>query len=138
VSVCLDSFALLAWLQDEPGAALTEGFLLQAAGVPHFHYYVSAINIGEVYYRLHRTQGTAEADRFWTEAQQGLIPLTIMEPTLLRIQYAARLKARYPIAYADAFAAQLAQEKQLPLASGDPELRALEANGELTIIWMPR
>jgi hypothetical protein len=31
VSVCLDAFALLAWLQDEPGADITEGFFSQAA-----------------------------------------------------------------------------------------------------------
>ncbi len=132
VSICLDSFALLSWLQDEAGAAMTEGFLSQATGAHDFQCYVSAINMGEVYYRLSRIHSAAEADRFWEEAQQGHIPLTIVEPTLQRIQQAARLKARYPIAYADAFAAQLAQEKQLPLASGDPELRVLEAHGEIT------
>jgi ribonuclease VapC len=138
VSVCLDAFALLAWLQDEPGAEVTEGFLRQAASEQGFQCFVSAINLGEVYYRLYRTQGVEEADTFWEEARQGLLPLTIMEPTVHQIQQAARLKARYPIAYADAFAVQLAQEKRLPLVSGDPELQALETAGELTLIWLPR
>jgi len=127
VSVCLDSFALLAWLQDEPGADITEGFLRQAASGPGFQCFVSAINVGEVYYRLYRTRGAEEADTFWEEAWQGLVPLTIVTPTPHQIHQAAR-----------AFAAQLAQEKHLPLVSGDPELQALETAGELTLIWLPR
>ena len=138
VSVCLDSFALLAWLQDEPGADITEGFLRQAASGPGFQCFVSAINVGEVYYRLYRTQGAEEADTFWEEAWQGLVPLTTVTPTPHQIHQAARLKGRYLMAYADAFAAQLAQEKHLPLVSGDPELQALETAGELTLIWLPR
>ena len=138
MSVCLDAFALLAWLQDEPGADITEGFLRQAASRQGFQCFVSAINVGEVYYRLYRIRGAEEAETFWEEAWQGLVPLTIVTPTPHQLHQAARLKGRYLIAYADAFAAQLAQEKHLPLASGDPELQALEAAGELTLIWLPR
>jgi predicted nucleic acid-binding protein len=138
VSVCLDAFALLAWLQNEPGADLTERFLNQATNEEDFQCFVSAINLGEVYYRLHRTRGVEEADTFWEEARRGILPLSVVEPTQRHILQAARLKASYPIAYADAFAAQLAQEKRLPLVSGDPELRALETDGLLTLIWLPR
>jgi predicted nucleic acid-binding protein len=95
-------------------------------------------NVGEVYYRLYRVLGAEEAETFWGEAWQGLVPLTIITPTSYQLHQAAQLKGRYLIAYADAFAAQLAQEKDLPLASGDPELQALEAAGELTLIWLPR
>jgi predicted nucleic acid-binding protein len=117
---------------------VTEGFLIQAASEQDFQCCVSAINVGEVYYRLYRIQGAAEADTFWDEAQHGLLPLTVINPTPQRIHQAARLKARYLLSYADAFAAQLAQEKHLPLVSGDPELQALETAGELTLIWLPR
>jgi ribonuclease VapC len=117
VSVCPDSFALLAWLQDEPGADITEGFLRQAASGQGLQCFVSAINVGEVYYRLYRTRGAEEADTFWEEAWQGLVPLTIVTPTPHQIHQAARLKGRYLMAYADAFAAQLAQEKHLPLVT---------------------
>ena len=78
MSVCLDAFALLAWLQDEPGADLTEGFLRQAGSGQVFQSFVSAINVGEVYYRLYRMRGAEEAETFWEEAWQGLIPLTII------------------------------------------------------------
>lgn len=70
------------------------------------------------------------------DAHRGFVPLPIVEPSQSQIQQASGLKARYPFAYADAFAAQLAQEKRLPLISGDPELRILEAAGLLTMIWL--
>ncbi len=47
---------------------------------------------------------------------------------------AAHLKARFPIALADAFAAALAQELEAPLLTGDPEFKALEET--LTIYWL--
>jgi hypothetical protein len=68
VSVCLDAFALLAWLQDEPGADITEGFLSQAASSQDFHCFASAIIVGEGYYRLYRIRGAEEVEMFWEEA----------------------------------------------------------------------
>ena len=68
MSVCLDAFALLAWLQDEAGADITEGFLRQAANGQDFQCFVSAINVGEVYYRLYRLRGVEGAETFWEEA----------------------------------------------------------------------
>jgi hypothetical protein len=45
VGVCLDAFALLAWLQDEPGADLTEGFLRQAGSGQDFQGFGSAVKV---------------------------------------------------------------------------------------------
>jgi len=128
--------ALLAWLQNEPGAGLVEDVLKQAAKEEAFHCFLSAINLGEVYYRLLRLRGADEADAFWEDVRKGILPVTLVAPTLTRIRQAARLKARYPVAYADAFAAQLAQEKRVPLLTGDPELKALEETKVLTLLWL--
>lgn len=136
MSVCLDSFALLAWLQDEHGAGQTEEFLNRAAREEGFRCFVSAINLGEVYYRLYRIRGNDEADAFWEDVRQHILPLFVVEPTQRRVLQAARLKAQYPIAFADAFAAQLAQEMRSPLVTGDPEIRALEAAGLVQVIWL--
>jgi predicted nucleic acid-binding protein len=125
-------------LQDKPGADITERFLRQAGSGQDFECFVLAIHVGEVYDRLDRLRGAEAAETFWEEAWHGRIPLTILPPTPHQRHQAARLKGRYLSAYADAFAVQLAQEKHLPLASGDPELQALEAAGELTLIWLPR
>ena len=137
MSTCLDAFALLAWLQDEPGADLVEDALQQAAeGKDGYRCFLSTINLGEVYYRLFHLRGMDDADNFWEDARKGILPVTLVVPTPTRIRAAARLKAKYPIAYADAFAAQLAQEKQVPLLTGDPELKTLEHAGILTLVWL--
>lgn len=135
MSVCLDAFALLTWLQDEPGAYLVEEFLQRAATEVDFRCYLSLINLGEVYYRIYRVQGRDKADAFWSDALRNL-PIVPMEVTRRRIREASRLKARYPIAFADAFAVQLALEMQTPLVTGDPEIRILEKEGILSVIWL--
>ena len=47
---------------------------------------------------------------------------------------AATLKGRYPIAYADAFAAAMAQEYNCPLVTGDAGFRSVD---QLQLEWMP-
>ena len=74
VSHCLDAFALLAWLRDEPGADITQGFLRRAANNQGFHCFVSAINVGEVYYRLYRVRGPKKLRRFGKKLGKGLYP----------------------------------------------------------------
>ncbi len=137
MSVCLDAFAILTWLQDEPGADLVDEFLQRAAGEKDFRCFVSLVNLGEVYYRLYRALGRGEADTFWRDALQKS-PFSPVEVTRRRVLEAARIKARYLIALADAFAVQLAQETQSPLVTGDPEIRMLEEEGVIPVIWLKR
>ena len=54
-------------------------------------------------------------------------------PTTGDIWNAATLKSRFPITYADAFAAALAQKYNCPLVTGDVELRRVD---QLEIDWM--
>ncbi|MBM3277809.1 MAG: hypothetical protein FJY95_06980 [Candidatus Handelsmanbacteria bacterium] len=51
---------------------------------------------------------------------------------------AARLKARYAISFAEAFAVVVAQEHQAVLLTGDPELKPLEVDGILKVEWLSR
>lgn len=139
MSVCLDAFALMAWLQNEPGAEQVEGYLRQVQEQGDQKCFISLINLGEVYYRLFRKKGAARADSFWDEALRGVIPLTVVEVTRKRVLESSRLKANYPIAIADAFAIQLALEMQAPLLTGDPEIEAPERSEQsLQVIWLPR
>lgn len=80
---------------------------------------MSAINVGEVYYfvRKHHSDQIAES---WSEASRTL-PVTIEVPSSDDIWSAAILKSRFPIAYADAFAAALALNYNCPVVTGDPE-----------------
>ena len=61
------------------------------------------------------------------------LPITIEAPDADDIWNAALLKAQYPISYADAFAAALAQKYACPLVTGDPEFRSI---GLLDIDWI--
>jgi len=138
MSVCLDSFALLSWLQAEAGAAVVEAHLAKAAASKGTRCWVSVVNLAEVYYRLHRMLGKDVADGFWKEATRGVIPLSVVDATRPRVLEAARLKARFPIALADAFAVQVAREKEVPLVTGDPEIRSVEKAGEVQVTGIAR
>jgi predicted nucleic acid-binding protein len=53
------------------------------------------------------------------------------------VMAAASLKAQYRMSYADGFAAATAIALQCPLATGDPELRAVaEDRKELRLEWL--
>jgi len=140
MSVCLDSFALLSWLQGETGASAVERHLAAAASSSSraARCWISVVNLAEVYCRLHRTVGEGAADDFWKGALRGEIPLSVVDATRPRVLEAARLKARFPIALADAFAVQVAREKGVPLVTGDPEIRAVEKEGEVRVSWIAR
>lgn len=67
----------------------------------------------------------------WREASRTL-PVTIEVPAKDDIWDAAILKSRFPIAYADAFAAALALKHRCPLVTGDPEFRRVH---DLELDW---
>jgi len=136
MSICLDAFAVLAWLQDEPGANQVEDQLNQATEQERYTCYMSTINLGEVYYRLLRAKGVEEAEAFWQDVRKRSLPIALVEPTRNRVREAARLKGRFAIAYADAFAAQVAAEKGVSLMTGDKELALLEKEGLISIVWL--
>ncbi|MBD0294266.1 MAG: PIN domain-containing protein [Bacteroidota bacterium] len=76
-------------------------------------------NIGEVYYMIARksTQKAAET------ALDALLkfPLSIVEADLKLSLEAAKLKAKYALSYADAFAAALTIREKAVLLTGDNE-----------------
>ena len=110
---CLDSWAVLRWLDgDEPAAARVE------AAMPS-RPVMSWINLGEVAYIVERRAGADRARR----VVRGLRPrLTLDLPTEARVLEAAHLKAGYPMAYADAFAVATAIAHGATLLTGDREI----------------
>jgi predicted nucleic acid-binding protein len=92
---------------------------------------MSAINVGEVYYFLRKQYSVALAE-FWRESSRTL-PVTIEVPTSEDIWNAAVLKGQFPISYADAFAAALAQKYNCPLVTGDSEFRRVD---QLELEWI--
>lgn len=84
---------------------------------------MSWINAGEVYYLTARKRGPAQAEEFL--ARLPSLPLRLVSPDADGIISAAKLKSKYRISYADAFAAALAMRDSAVLVTGDPELRTL-------------
>ena len=111
---CLDSWAVLRFLEGSSAAARRVRQVMRR-GRP----VMSWINLGEVYYTVHRTAGAAEADA--TLAQ--LRPLLSLDAaTAERVMAAARIKALHPFAYGDAFAVATATAHDAVLLTGDPKL----------------
>jgi len=114
VTVCLDSWAILAWLDgDEPAAGIVERELEKARPV------MSWLNLGEVAYQVERRHGCAEAVEVVRRLRSAL---ALDEVTADRVLGASRLKAAHPIAFADCFAAATAAAHGAALLTGDPEL----------------
>ena len=130
----LDAWAILAFLQGEEPAASRVRQLLQNAEERRVDLFVSAVNLGEVVYRVGRAKGEQEAWALLDEIRR--LPLTIVSATDERVFAAARLKMRYAILYVDAFAAALARELGATLVTGDPELESLR--GEIPLEKLER
>jgi uncharacterized protein len=135
--VCLDAFAWLAWLQDEPGAPAVQSWLDEAQR-GRAECVTSVINLGEVYYRLIRVDRREQAASLWRMALGAALPVSVKDATRRRVQRAAELKARHAIACADAFAVATALEFRATLLTGDPEIRPLAGEHDLQGQWLPR
>jgi ribonuclease VapC len=129
----LDSFAMLAYFEAEAGGAAVR-VLLEAARDRQSALSMSMINVGELYYILHRERGVEQAEAALSDLRA--LPITLYAATDERIVAAARLKAQYPVSYADAFAATLAQELNALLVTGDPEFKTVEP--QVGVMWLPR
>lgn len=117
MSVCLDSWAVLAWLDGEQPALSRVDAVIGTRPV------ISWINLVEIYYRVERDHGRDRADETLSELRATVTPDL---PGTARMIEAARLKAHAAIALADCFAATTAAAHRLTLLTGDPELLGLD------------
>ena len=118
----LDACALLRVAQAEPGMdAVVER--LRAAQRGECRLLLHQINLGEVVYRIGKVHGWTVAER--KRGEIGLLPIEVVKFSDTLFWDAVRLKAAYPISYADAFAAALAIAHGAALLTADPEFEAL-------------
>lgn len=111
---CLDSWAVLRFLEG-PSPAARRVRQVMRIGRP----IMSWINLGEVYYTVHREAGAAQAESVVT-LLRPLLTLDAASPE--RVLGAARIKAVHPLAYGDAFAIATAAAHGAVLLTGDPEI----------------
>lgn len=111
---CLDSWAVLAWLDGDEPAATVVAETLDRERPP-----MSWMNLVEVHYRTIRDHGRQEADEVLSELRPQI---TEHLPGVSAMRAVANLKAANPIALADCFAIALADAEGAELLTGDPEI----------------
>lgn len=131
-----DAFAVLCWMQGEPGAAYVE-HLMAEAEKGSIEIMISAINVGEVYYRLLKSGQAEAAASFQADVKNKVFPWRVVPASNRRIWLAATLKGRYSISYADAFAIALGVEFGGELVTRDPEILRIAAAAELALDPLP-
>jgi ribonuclease VapC len=119
----LDSFALLTFLQDEPGADRVAE-LLEAAGQGELKLYLSVLNLAEVVYRTVRAYGLERAMAVLARLEE--LPLEVVEVDRGLALEAALVKGRHAVAFADCLAAALARRVGGAVVTGDPDFGELE------------
>lgn len=127
----LDSYAILALVEDEPGAQVVAEILSDEGT----ELYLSAVNLGEVYYIISRKRGERAAE----EVVRGVMDeemVAIVEVSWPRAREAARIKAKGRLSYADAFVLGLALELKAPVVTGDPEIQAIAESLGTEIVWV--
>ncbi len=129
----LDSFAVLAYLDKEPGGRRVAEVLARARR-RQAEVLMCLVNFGEVAYIVERERGLSEAQDAIAALDQ--LPIQIVAADRPLTLAAAHLKAHHAIAYADAFVIALAQEENAVVLTGDPEFRTVERL--LTIEWLPQ
>jgi ribonuclease VapC len=130
----LDSWALLGWLQGEEPARAKVREILESASRGETAASMSMMNVGEVFYLIAKRRGAAMAERFLSELP--VMPLQTFLPDRKVILGAARLKSRFPISYADAFAVETARQQKAALVTGDPELFELAKHEPVELVWV--
>ena len=122
-NIVFDSYALIALFRQEPGYELVRELLVKIAA-DEADGYITTINIGEVYYMTYRKSNQKNAETVLDALLK--FPLQIIEADLKLSLEAARLKAKYTLSYADAFAAALTIQKKATLITGDDEFESLK------------
>ena len=130
-SILFDSFAMLRFFYQEPGAERVRELLKEAMQneVPRL---ISAINVGEIIYIVQRRSG--EKTKLQMLVKLKSLGFTILTCPNELIFKAAELKARFAISYADAFAVASAIEHNATVVTGDPEFRQVEHL--VKILWV--
>ena len=127
----LDSYTVLAYFQKEKGSDTIKE-LLKRAAQNQCNIYFCIINLGEAIYITEREQGLQAAQMALSLIKELPIEVVIANEEITL--EAAHIKANYPIAYADCFAAAVAKKFQGPLVTGDPEFKLLQ--NYIDIMWI--
>ena len=126
-----DAFPLLCWLQEEAGFELVDDLLTEAE-TGKSSVSMQIINLGEVFYRLCRVSGIKRGEEILEKIR--MLPIRILSISDEEVMAAAKIKAKYPISYADAFAVAQALQSRATVVTGDPEYK--KVSKVIDILWV--
>lgn len=116
----LDTSALLALFDDEPGADRVEALLRNSAEVSCLACFISLM---EVLYRVWKDEGEAAGREAY--ALCLTLPITWVHESPALLERAAQVKATHALSLADAWIAATALEAEAVLVHKDPEFEKL-------------
>jgi len=119
----LDSFALLAYLNDEPGKTRVQE-LLSLAEDHKCRLVMCLVNLGEVLYIADRERGLPQAQSVLALVES--LPVELLDASRDLVLDAAHIKAHHALSYADAFAVAVAMRERAIVLTGDPEFETVE------------
>jgi len=127
----LDACALIAYLNDEDGAAVIEDLFSSNKEI-----FMSVVNLYEVCYDAARTSDNEHAVVEILETVRQLPIVVVWEINDELLKAAARFKVRYRISLADSFALGLADVLEAVVVSADHhELEPVAQVGEVSVLW---
>jgi predicted nucleic acid-binding protein len=129
----LDSWALIAFFEDEPAAEQVEKLLAHAAA-EKYRLLLGVVNWGEIYYNTMREVSQQAAERLAREIAALPIEIVGVGEDLALARQAAIYKATRKMSCADCFAAALARVRNSELVTGDPEFKEVEK--EIKVVWL--
>ena len=127
----LDSFALLAYFQDEPGAGRVEEVLRQASD-GELELCITVVNVGEVIYNIENRHNRRAATECLTKILEWPIELVDVDSDLALSAAAVKMETR--MGHLDCFVVALAQKLDATIVTGDPDFKRVE--DRVAIEWL--
>lgn len=127
----IDACALIAYLNDEDGAAVIEDIFSSNNEI-----FMSVVNLYEVCYDAARTSGREQSVAEILETARQLPIVIVWEINNELLQAAARFKMNYKISLADSFALGLANVLDALIVSADHYgFEPVVKTGEVSVLW---
>ena len=118
MNTCLDSWAVIDWLEDGPSAASVEKVIPSRP-------VISLINVCEVLYILTKKYGDKAIQQVLPALRQKLNFIGVDEEITLS---ASKIKATHKMALGDAFCVATALAHNAKILTGDPEIIIAKGN----------
>jgi predicted nucleic acid-binding protein len=130
-AIVLDSWAVIAYLEDETAAEKVADIIADAheQEIPLL---MTVVNAGEVWYIVARQTSATEAEASIKQLRD--LGIEFVDADWELAKGAGYFKSRNKMSFADCFAAALAKKTKAHLATGDPEFKRVET--EIAVTWL--